>query len=101
MIMSNETIAKRILEVCNQFADKQISVLELGRNITAHGTALENKNTELEELLIAFDSRCEEINMEHHPKHQYEKCMPLISKLKRVLANNYPTITEAQPSTNN
>ena len=87
--MSNESIIKRMLEVCEKFESRQMSVLELGENISAHGTALENIDRNLEDFLIVFDGRCEEIEMDYLPKYQYEKGLNLIRELKEILASNY------------
>jgi hypothetical protein len=90
--MSNESIIKRIHEVCDKFEGGQLSVTELGEDICAHGSGLESIDKRLEDFLVTFDSRCEEIVMDNLPKYQHEKTMALIQELKEILASNYSKI---------
>ncbi|MES9993319.1 MAG: hypothetical protein ABW098_15320, partial [Candidatus Thiodiazotropha sp.] len=94
IIMSNESIVRRMYEVCDKYESGQLSITELGANICAHGSGLESIGKRLEEYLITFDGRCEEIAMDNIPKYQRKKAMVLIRELKEILASDYSKIPE-------
>ena len=94
--MSNESIAKRILEVCDDYIEKKISILELGQSIPPHGTALENMDKDWEEIITVFDGECETIDMDYFPKHQYEQGIILVKILKEAIYKRFPTLKNAK-----
>jgi len=83
--MSNQSIAHRLLEVCEKYEQNNLSLKEFQYDIYSHGSALEGLGKEWDELLNALESECELILYTKNSSDHYLLGLKVSEKLRHYL----------------
>ncbi len=83
--MSNISIAKRILEICDKFEQKDISLEKFQTSMYEHGSALEGLGNEWNDLLNNLEAKCESIVYMEDPKNHYTCGLDILKTLRKYL----------------
>lgn len=90
--MSNVSIAKRLLDVCNKYDEGTLTLEGLQSNIWAHGSAMEGLGKEWEEILNSLDSESETILYMEDPSKHYILGLDVSKKLRDNLEQRFQNL---------
>ena len=90
--MSNLSIAKRLLEVCDKYEAGDLTLEGLQSNIWAHGSAIEGLGKEWEELLNSLDGESENILYMKDPSDHYILGLNVSKRLRENLEQRFENL---------
>ncbi len=87
--MSNLSIAKRLLDICDKYDDGTLTLEGLQSGIWSHGSAMEGLGKEWEEILNSLDSESETILYIEDPSKHYHLGLDVSKKLRDSLEQRF------------
>ena len=87
--MSNLSIAKRLLEVCDKYEEGNLTLEGLQSNIWGHGSAIEGLGKEWEAFLNSLDGESEDILYMQDPMEHYSLGLNVSKRLRDGLKQRF------------
>jgi hypothetical protein len=90
--MSNQSIAKRLLYICDKYDKGNLTLDSLQSNILAHGSAMEGLGKEWEELLNSLDGESEDILYLKDPSEHFILGLNVSKRLRENLEQKFKNL---------
>lgn len=85
--MTNERLLARILEACDRFERRELSVADLQASLEANASALEGVDNSVYSKLREFSNALERIRFACLLEKQHDETLTVIRELREYLSN--------------